>query len=111
MISPGAASAPAAQRTEYLVGVAARVGDVAQDGVTAGLARVVDDDVTEAEQALQDGRRDGDILYVAQRKVARCARGEPLVDLDLRVGQGVAHGVAPQVLVGRPEQQRQPDWD
>src|SRR5436309_1188724 len=107
MIRPACASAPAAQLAQEEVRVAARVGDVAQDGRAARLAGVVYDEVAEAQEALEDGRADGYVLDVAQRDVARRPRDEALVNLYLRVGERVAHGVALEVLVGRDEQERQ----
>src|SRR5438045_6530142 len=105
MIRPPRVSAPAAEFTQEEVCVASRVGDVAEDGRAARLARVVNDEVAEAQEALEDGRGDGHVLNVSQRDVARRLRDEPLVNLDLRVGERVAHGVSLQVLVGWEEEQ------
>src|SRR5687767_10483270 len=107
MISRAGGSAPAAQLPQDEVGVAARFGDVAQDGRAGAVARVVHDDVAEAEQTLRDGGRDRDVLYVAQGDVARRPRDEAFVYLYLRVGQREAHRVALHVLVGRPEEERE----
>src|SRR5438045_2897736 len=107
MISPPRVSAPAAEFAQEEVCVASRVGNVSEDGRAAGLARVVNDEVAEAQEALRDGRGDGHVLNVSQRDVARRTRDEALVNLYLRVGERVAHRVALQVLVGRDEQQRE----
>src|SRR5919205_3821217 len=58
MISPRRGLAPASQLPEEEVGVAARVGDVVEDGGAAGFARVVYDEVAEAQGPLGDGRGD-----------------------------------------------------
>src|SRR2546423_9648135 len=106
MIRPPRVSAPAAEFAQEEVCVASRVGDVSQNGRAARLARVVNDEVTEAQEALEDSRGDGHVLNVSQRDVARRLRDKPLVNLYLRVGERVAHGVALQVLVGGDRQQR-----
>lgn len=85
----------------------ARVVYVAQDGRPALLARVVYDEVAESEQALQDARRDRHVLNITQRDVTRRARHQTLIDHDLGVCQRVADHVAPDVVVGWNEQQRE----
>lgn len=83
MIKRNARSAPAAEFAQEHVGVAARIGDVVEECVAASLVGVLDDKVAEAEQALEDARRNGHILNVTERDVARAVRDQALIDNDL----------------------------
>src|SRR5215213_2387420 len=100
-------SVEAAQLAQEQVRVLARVVYVAHGGRAAQLARVVYHDVAVAEEPLEDGRRDGHVLYVPQGQVARRACDEALVNLYLVVRQRVFNHVALDVIVSRDEQQRE----
>ena len=65
---------PAAEFAQEKVCVAARVRDVFEDGLSARLARVVDDHVAEAQHALEEGRACRHVLNVSQGDVARRLR-------------------------------------
>ena len=89
----------------------ARRVDVPHYGGAAGVARVVDNDVAEAEQALRNTGGNGHVLHLAQRNVAGRTSNEAGVDLQLRIGDRVAHHVSTHMVVAGNQQERKSDRD
>lgn len=85
--------------------------DVPHYGGATGVTRVVNNDVAKAEQALRNTRGNGHVLHFAQRNVAGGAGDQTGVDLQLRVGDRVAHHVSTQMVVAGNQQQRERDRD
>src|SRR5688572_26015240 len=83
--------------------------DVPHYGGATGVARVVDNDVAEAEEALRNTRGNSHVLHLAQRNVAGGAGDQTGVDLQLSVGDRVTHHVSTHVVVAgnqRSEERR-----
>lgn len=83
-----------------------RVADVAHHYSAANLAGVVDDDVPKPKETLGNTGRNRDVLDFAQRDVSRGTSDEASVNFKLGIGQGVAHHVSFDVVVGGNQQER-----
>src|SRR5689334_4852292 len=84
---------------------------VVQDDRAANLARVVDDDVAKSHQPLRDAGGDGHVLNFAQRYVLGGAGDQASIDLELRIRDRITNHVAPHVVIGWNQQQRQGEWN
>src|SRR5437660_8051300 len=81
--------------------------DVVKHGRAAEFAGVIDNDVTKAEDSLQDRSGNRYVLDFGKWNVSRRARNQTVIDFDFRVGQRVAHHVPFQVVISRNQQQTQ----
>lgn len=82
-----------------------RVADVFDNRRAADLTGVVDDDVTEAEDALEDRRRNRDVLDFAERNISSRTPDQTTVDLELGIGHGIANHVSTDVVIRGNQQQ------
>src|ERR1051325_10734599 len=98
---------PASELTQKQVGVMSGVTNIVEQRCATKFAGVVDDYVAKAKHALRNTRGNGDVLNLAERNVARGARNQARVDLNLGISQRIAHHVAPQVVIRRHEQEYQ----
>src|SRR5262245_39025037 len=98
---------PASKFSQKEVGVMTRVVDVIHHYCALNLAGVVDDDVAKTQKTLRNACGNSDVLDFTERNISRGTGNETSVDFKFGVGQSVANCVAPNVVVGRNQQQRQ----
>ena len=63
----------------------ARLTDVVEDGRAPEFARIVDNEVAEAQEPLGNTGRHRDVLDLAKRNVSRGSRDEARINLYLRI--------------------------
>lgn len=102
---------PASEFPQKQVGVVSGIAYVVQRGDTTGVARIVDNQIAEAEKTLRNTGRDCNVLYFGKRNVSSGTRNQAGVDFDLRVCQRVPNHVPAKMVIGGNEKQRKSDWN
>ncbi len=76
---------PASQLAQKQVRVVARIVDVLKNSCAADFAGIINHDVAEAENPLEDGGGNRDVLNLTQRNIPSRSRNEAVINFDLRI--------------------------
>ena len=98
---------PASQLAQKQVRVVARIVDVLKNSCAADFAGIINHDVAEAENPLEDGGGNRDVLNLTQRNIPSRSRNEAVINFDLRIRDRVPDHVSFQVVIGRNQKQGQ----
>ena len=97
---------PAPEFAQKQVSVVAGLADVVKNSGATFFARIVNDEVAKAQHALGDAGIYGHVLNLTKRNISCPACYQSRVNLHLRIGQCVAHGISPHVVVRWKQKQR-----